>query len=167
MFLKNCNIDNITTPNVLSTDFTVGKYTSATQAQTLSVDQLVYYYLEKGMYCKLFGITEQDLKDLLGRLPEVEQWLQRNGSMVVQGAFQKCKIALGENGKLLKLVFPRDSIWKESMERSSAKEDLAMAFSQVCGKQVEFDIVMVPKGKEKNIEYADIRKLVTMDIEEQ
>lgn len=125
------------------------------------------YDLKEELKKRLEPAELQDLKDLLGRLPEVEQWLQRNGSMVVQGAFQKCKIALGENGKLLKLVFPRDSIWKESMERSSAKEDLAMAFSQVCGKQVEFDIVMVPKGKEKNIEYADIRKLVTMDIEEQ
>lgn len=132
---------------------------------TVSPEEKTSYNLEEEVKKRLEPAELDDLKALLTKLPEVTDWLAKNGSMVVQNAFRKCKIALGENGKMLKLVFPEEGIWKESMERSSAQEDLATAFAQVCGKRVDFDVVMAPKGREQDIEYADIRKLVAMDIE--
>lgn len=117
--------------------------------------------LERELLSRLEPAQMEDLKMVLGNLPELFKELEDKNLGFSLRFFKQSKFNIEADGETIRIVTPNG---KSGYFKEEQKQRIAEAFASVCNKQVKFNIVDMPAKGTKEFSFADLQSLVKMDI---
>lgn len=111
----------------------------------------------------------EDLKQLVGKMDQVKTYVGKR-NLILYSALKNCRVILGNGEQRIRFAYEvQDKIVEYKVLAEEAKKPdnlLQEALNHVCGKEVPFDVLMLPPDKKHEIAYLDIKDLVSMPIEQ-
>jgi hypothetical protein len=114
------------------------------------------------LYESLEPAQIEDLEMLVAQFPNVRELIRREDA-VLGTYFSRVYPAVGDANSEFSLIAPELTTKNYIMDRISVIKE---AFAKVCGKNVEF-AVKVSQGNQEALEFANLCKLIHMEIEKQ
>ena len=116
---------------------------------------------------KLEPAQYEDMIHIMEKMPKVKQQFKEQTTLMAAKPFDSVNVNINERGDGLRFCFAT-GVDKDTAlgENEIYIDTLKAILASVCGKEVAFECEVTPAGKEKDSEYIDISRLVTIEIEQ-
>ena len=115
---------------------------------------------------KLEPAQYEDITAIMQKMKQVKSMFRERATVIAAKPLDNCNVNVNEKGDGLRFVF-KTSVERDTMAGINNEyiPVLQSVLCAVCEKDVPFETIVAPQGKEQDPEYVDIAKLVTMPIE--